>query len=65
MDRLLRLASEFPSVFHWLMAFYGCTVKLKESSASGVSENQTYGRKIRPRHPSPANVVPRTFLMLL
>jgi HTH-type transcriptional regulator/antitoxin MqsA len=33
MDRLLRLAKEFPSVFHWLMAFSGCTVKLKDSSA--------------------------------
>jgi HTH-type transcriptional regulator/antitoxin MqsA len=39
MDRLLRLASEFPSVFHWLMAFSGCTVKLKESK-----------RRVRPTH---------------
>jgi HTH-type transcriptional regulator/antitoxin MqsA len=41
MDRLLRLASEFPSVFHffhWLIAFSGSTVKLKDSSAYGVSE---------------------------
>jgi HTH-type transcriptional regulator / antitoxin MqsA len=38
MDRLLRLASEFPSVFHWLIAFSGGTVKLKDSSAYGVSE---------------------------
>jgi HTH-type transcriptional regulator/antitoxin MqsA len=39
MDRLLRLAYEFPFVFHWLMAFSGCAVSLKESSAYGVSEN--------------------------
>jgi len=38
MDRLLRLAAEFPSVFHWLIAFSGGTVKLKDSSAYGVSE---------------------------
>ena len=33
MDRLLRLASEFPMVFHWLIAFSGDTVKL------GVSDS--------------------------
>ncbi len=39
MDRLLRLAYEFPAVFHWLMAFSSRTVKLKNRSDYGASEN--------------------------
>ena len=33
MDRLLRLAYEFPAVFHWLIAFSSSTVKLKDRSS--------------------------------
>jgi HTH-type transcriptional regulator/antitoxin MqsA len=36
MDRLLRIAKEFPSVFHWLKTFSGCTVT--ENSAYSVSD---------------------------
>jgi HTH-type transcriptional regulator/antitoxin MqsA len=39
MDKLLRLAEEFPFVFNWLMTFSGYTVKLKDNSAYNASEN--------------------------
>jgi HTH-type transcriptional regulator / antitoxin MqsA len=39
MDRLLRLAKELPSVFHWLMAFYQGNVKLKDNFDYGLYEN--------------------------